>query len=154
MIRSILVPTDFSANADAAAEYACSLATTFHAPVTLLHVFTTPVVATPDAVFAPTPEEEDALARAAKDHLAALSQRLSRPGLELRTDVREGNPAARIVEASADADLVVMGTHGRTGVARLLLGSVAEQVVRGARCPVMTLGEHATQPALAHGATL
>lgn len=154
MIRSIVVPIDFSANAEAAAEYACALASDFKASVTLLHVFSAPVVATPDAVFAPTVEELRCLEDADRQHLAALVQRLARPGLTIETRVREGDPAERILEACGDADLVVMGTHGRSGVARLLIGSVAQRVVRGARCPVLTLSEHATQPVLATSAVV
>jgi nucleotide-binding universal stress UspA family protein len=154
MIRSILVPTDFSANAEAAAEYACSLAEGFHSSVTLLHVFSSPIIATPDATFAPTTEELRALAAVAAEKLAALAQRLERPGLTLRTAIVEGDPTVRILDASAEADLIVMGTHGRGPVARMLLGSVAEHVVRGARCPVMTLTHYATQPTLQRSAAV
>jgi nucleotide-binding universal stress UspA family protein len=79
--------------------------------------------------------------RAAKAELADLAARLAKRGVKVRTLLREGTPHRAIVDAAKQpgTDLIVMGTHGRTGMSRLLLGSVAELVIRHAPCPVLTV---------------
>ena len=118
----ILLATDFSALADHAARVAADSARRFGARLHLLHV------AWPDA---------DA---AATERLAGLARDVA-SGLETVTAVRVGGAAREIVAYAAahDVALVVMGTHGRTGVSRALTGSVAELVVRTAGCPVLTV---------------
>jgi universal stress protein A len=140
-IHHILVPTDGSAGSDAAAAYACDLAVTLGARVTLLHVFTAPTVLLPDAVYAATAEELRPLEEACVNKLRALAAALERPGLVLDVEAVEGTPTDRIIETAKLrlVDLIVMGTHGRTGLSHLLLGSVAERVVRSAPCPVLTV---------------
>ena len=145
MIEHILIPTDFSDNAAAAAEYGCELAARLGARVTLLHAYAADIAATPEAVFAPTPEVIRALQHAAETHLAAIATKLSRAGLAIHCAALEG-PAGDTIRGYAErehADLIVMGTHGRRGVSRLLLGSVAEHLVRLAPCPVLTVGRYA-----------
>jgi nucleotide-binding universal stress UspA family protein len=139
MIERILIPVDFSETAAAAAEYGCDLAARLGARVTLLHVFSPGIVATPDAVFAPTPDELRALAHAARAHLLSMAEKLEREGIAIDCLAVEGMPG----------DAIVMGTHGRRGVSHLLLGSVAEQLMRHAPCPVLTVGRacfEATHP--------
>ena len=140
-IRRILVPTDFSECALPAVRYAAELADKFAAELVLLHVVSDAVLALPDAVM-PTPATDlHALTEAGKTGLANLiaAEKLER--LNPRPEVRLGSPAAEIIAAATDlhADLVCIGTHGRGGIARVLLGSVAELVVRQAPCPVLTV---------------
>ena len=140
-VTRILVPTDFSETADAALEYATALAGRFDASVHLLHVFTDPYRGAAD-VYAPLlPKLRE---RAMDDALACLATRLAgrqtaaRPGTCV---IVSGLAAKEIARYAADhaIDLIVMGTHGRRCVAHLLLGSVAEHVVRIAPCPVLTV---------------
>src|SRR5262245_51768943 len=140
VIRHILVASDDSAASQAAAELACALGARLSARVTLLHVVSPPYVAPPDAVYAATPEELRALGEAARAVLEARVSALARPGLTLDISVHEGAPADTIIAVAArrEVDLVVIGTHGRGGIAHLLVGSVAEAVVRHACCPVLT----------------
>ncbi len=142
-IRRILVPTDFSACALPAVRYAAELADKFAAELILLHVVPDAVLALPDAVM-PTPApvaDLDALTTAGKEGLTNLIAAEKLEGRHPRCEVRIGSPAAEIVAAASDlhADLVCVGTHGRGGIARVLLGSVAEHVVRQAPCPVLTV---------------
>jgi len=142
-IRRILVPTDFSDCALPAVRYAAELADKFGAELVLLHVVPDAVLALPDAVM-PTPApvaDLNALTEAGKTGLANLIAAEKLEPRHPRTEVRIGSPAAEIVAAATDlhADLICIGTHGRGGIARVLLGSVAELVVRQAPCPVLTV---------------
>ena len=142
-VTKILVPTDFSETADAALEYAKALAGQLGASLHLLHVFSDPYAAAACApeVYAPPPPS---LREQAKEQAReCLRQRLSADEEKSggTWDMVSGLTAKQIV-AYADEhalDLIVMGTHGRRGVAHLLLGSVAEHVVRTAVCPVLTV---------------
>lgn len=147
MIDHVLIATDFSDTATAAAEYGCRVAARLGARVTLLNVFSPGVVALPDAVYAPTEEELEMLAHAARGHLAALADRLARAGLHIDVDAVAGVPADAIVGWAREHQhgLIVIGTHGRRGLSHALLGSVAEEVVRSATCPVLTFGRRAQQ---------
>jgi nucleotide-binding universal stress UspA family protein len=152
-ISRILVPVDFSAASDEALAYAKTLAGRFGASLHLVHAFEDPFTS---AAFAsemystlPLSMREDMLRHAEQ----RLAERLPADQKELfhgTTDIVTGTPARTIVEYSAKlgADLIVMGTHGRSGMAHLLLGSVAERVVRHAPCPVLTV-KHRT-PAQPH----
>ena len=143
-IRRILVPTDFSESADAALAYAKTLAGCLGASLHLLHVYTDPYgpsVYVPE-VYVPVPPE--AREQALENARARLAERLDAEE-ETRfrgtCEVVTGLTAKEIVKYAADHEmtLIVMGTHGRRGVAHLLLGSVAEHVVRTAPCPVLTV---------------
>jgi nucleotide-binding universal stress UspA family protein len=150
MIERILIPVDFSETAAAAADYGCDLALRLGARVTLLHVFSPGIIATPDAVFAPTPEELRALANAARTHLLSMAEKLAREGLAVDCVAVEGAVPAETIGDIAErdqADLIVMGTHGRRGVTHLFLGSVAEQLMRHAPCPVLTVSRACVQAA-------
>jgi len=142
-IRRVLAPTDFSDSSVPAVRYAAELATQFGAELTLLHVVQDLTLVVPD-VMMPTPVTMPALAdmvEGGKAGLVAFVKRLGLEGLNPKTEVRLGAPAAEIVTAAADlkVDLLCIGTHGRTGLAHFLLGSVAERIVRHAPCPVLTV---------------
>jgi nucleotide-binding universal stress UspA family protein len=134
-IRTILHPTDFSPHSAQALELASALAHDYLAQLVILHV-AEPVTAAFDGMVAPQPE----------GYLDDLYRQLTkvRPqsrDITVEHQLVQGNPAAEIARVARDqpCDLVVMGTHGRTGLGRLLMGSVAEQVVRKASCPVLTV---------------
>lgn len=141
MIAHVLVPTDFSETAEAAARYGCELAARLGARVTLFHVYSLGVVAMPDAVYAPTEEQLEILQQTAEASLREQAERLAPSGATIAWLAVAGLPAEAIVTAAsqAHADLIVMGTHGRRGLSHLLLGSVAERVLRTAPCPVLTV---------------
>jgi nucleotide-binding universal stress UspA family protein len=148
-VSKILVPTDFSESADAALAYAKTLAGCLGASLHLLHVFTDPygpAMYMPE-VYVPVPEA--ARARALEDARTRLAERLDADEEVYFRGTRAivtGLTAKQIVTYAADNGiaLIVMGTHGRRGVAHLLLGSVAEHVVRTASCPVLTVRGTAT----------
>lgn len=137
--QRILVPTDFSAHADEALDYAIELAKTLQARLTLLHVVHLTPLAMGDigaSGLVPYLEEMEA---DAQNRLQALLHRVHQEGLQGETAIVQGAPFQIIVDtaASKDIDLIVMGTHGRTGLTHVLMGSVAEKVVRLAPCPVL-----------------
>lgn len=146
-LKRILYPTDFSDYAGAARNYTCALADQFGAEVHLLHVLETYTGATPVfggglALGAPVQESQDAA-------LAELEKVLDPQWQQGKTVVRAtaaGTPFLEIIRYAQanDIDLIIMGTHGRSGLAHALVGSVAERVVRKAPCPVLTVrpGEH------------
>jgi nucleotide-binding universal stress UspA family protein len=142
-IRRILVPTDFSDCALPAVRYGAELAEKFGAELVLLHVVPDAVLALPDAVM-PTPvpaADLGVLTDSGKQGLANLIAAEKLEARKPRAEVRIGSPAAEVVAAAKDlhADLVCIGTHGRGGLSRVILGSVAEEVVRHAPCPVLTV---------------
>jgi universal stress protein A len=141
-ITRILVPTDFSETSDAALDYAYALACRLDASLHLLHVIDDPVAdgLSPDACIVEGPALRTALLENARDCLAHRAAR-DEPRVPVQTEVVFGHGSRTIAEYATDRsiDLIVMGTHGRTGVAHVLLGSVAERVVRTAPCPVLTV---------------
>lgn len=133
----ILCPIDLSDFSHPALACAVALGSTYGADVTVLHVFATWLPATTR-----TSVEQAAEARAAIDRdLRLLVAPFNDSGVALRLRTVEGDAAAEIVRCAreTDTDLIVMGTHGRSGFDRFALGSVAEKVVRKAACPVLTL---------------
>ncbi len=141
-IKTILVPTDFSASANAALACAADLARALEARIVLLHVVDLEVQwvpAGPAVVPTPVPAAVvRGIRERAQTSLDALAAKT--PGVR-RTVVRAGHARDEILTAAeqAGADLIVMGTHGRRGVAHLFIGSVAEYVVRHAKIPVTTV---------------
>jgi universal stress protein A len=136
--KTILVATDFSDASSLALEYARVMAQRFGAGLRVLHVVDAPLPLA--EIYAP--EAMSVTGRAieeAQQHLSATMATLG--GDDVIGQVLVGNAAAKIVEYAADhgIDLIVMGTHGRTALAHLLMGSVAERVVRTALCPVFTV---------------
>jgi nucleotide-binding universal stress UspA family protein len=141
-VTRILVATDFSAASGAALEFAKTLATRFDASLHLLHVLEDPYVTGAFAadIYAPPPAGlRESWLRSAETTMATLVE-TDKTAFNITTDVAFGPIASTIVERAVQigADLIVMGTHGRGGVAHLLMGSVAERVVRTAGCPVLT----------------
>jgi universal stress protein A len=143
--RRIMHPTDFSRASAPALRRAVALARACRAPLVLLHVMTPPSPFigedTPPSSYA------DLLIlarRSAKRRLAAALARVRRERVRARAIFAKGLPADEILHAARRmrADLIVMGTHGRTGVSRVFMGSVAERVVRESRCPVLTVRAH------------
>ena len=142
MFTRILVPTDFSEPSDAALDYARELAGQFGASLHVLHVIETPVaVMSPEVGIVDSPELQAQLFEDARDRLQLRITPNDRTRHPATTEVVWGTSAHGIVNYATERgmDLIVMGTHGRGGVAHLLLGSVAEKVVRHAPCPVMTV---------------
>ena len=143
MFNRILVPTDFSAPSDAALEYARILASKFGSTLRILHVLDDPS-ASSDFVadgFAPSTEEiRITLVEHARKRLEHLVNLVDRSRYHAHVDAVIGIPAEAIIDyaGATGTSLIVMGTHGRTGLARLVMGSVAEAVVRRAGCPVLT----------------
>jgi nucleotide-binding universal stress UspA family protein len=138
-IRSILVPHDFSETAQRALEFALDLAAALDARVNLLFAYDVLAYGFPEAP--PMVMDTEQIERAARTALDDVVRRARRPGVAVEGAVRRG-PAWSEINAAAKetgADLIVIGTHGRRGVARALLGSVAEKVVRTAPCPVLTV---------------
>lgn len=145
-IRRILCPVDWSDSSAGALQAAAELARRFDAALTLLHVDVVPGSAIPEALLETPPSIAQDLSAPADRPLAdwrALAVRLGAPRVDAFRSV--GTPGLEIVAlARRDAyDLVVMGTHGRSGLGHLVLGSVAEEVVRHAPCPVLTVGTEA-----------
>jgi len=141
-LKRILVPTDFSATSAHALEYAGILAKEFGASLHLLHVVVFPLATTasPEAYWVEFSGLRKQMREDAERQIAALATTL--PGITVASEILDGqSPAAAITKAATDlgAQLIVMGTHGRGGLNRLLLGSVAERVVRTATCPVLTV---------------
>jgi nucleotide-binding universal stress UspA family protein len=142
MFTRILVPTDFSEPSDAALDYARVLAGRFGASLHVLHVIETPgAMMSPEVYIADSPEVQAQLFEHAKDRLQHRVTPNDRTRHGATTEIVSGPSARSIVNYATERgmDLIVMGTHGRTGVAHLLMGSVAEKVVRDAPCPVMTV---------------
>jgi nucleotide-binding universal stress UspA family protein len=151
-ITRIVVPIDFSAHSDRALRYATALADRFNAAVEVLHVVEDPFVSgawSPEAIAPNIPELLADLVAAARGKLDDLKAAAVDKGVRLKitvlTSVVSGRPADTIANYARTErfDLIVMGTHGRTGLSHALLGSVAERVVRTAACPVMTVRETA-----------
>jgi nucleotide-binding universal stress UspA family protein len=138
VLRRILVPTDFSECSEAALRYATVLARSFGSELHLLHVPERPgkIAETefPIGLF-------EKLQSAARDRLGMLLTPDGQPVLHTELVMRIGSPCAEIVRYAhnGDVDLIVMGTHGRGSTGRMVLGSVAESVVRKAPCPVLTI---------------
>jgi nucleotide-binding universal stress UspA family protein len=140
-IRNILVPTDYSPHAAKALDYAIGLAKTFNAKISLVHSYHIAVpMAVPDPVIVPQGFWEEARKRA-NEALEELKGKVEEEGLSCETHVSAEPPFQAITDiaASAEVDLIVMGTRGLTGLKHVLLGSVAERTVRLAQCPVITV---------------
>jgi universal stress protein A len=139
--KKILCPVDFSAGSEQAIEKARELAGALGAELELLHAYQLPVLALPDSSVTVSPTYVVELTSRAQQELDKHAEALERDGITTTTRVLEGNPAETIVDCAKDsgATMIVMGTHGRSGVRRFLLGSTAERVVRMATVPVLTV---------------
>ena len=142
--RSILVPIDFSENSVIAVTYAARLAACFGCPVTLLHVINmqdNPINQYPLEYKLPDPyvSQYEFAESEARNALKAFEELFSSRGLSVKIETRVGSPFEEILTAAevCAADLIVIGSYGRTGIGRLLLGSTAKRVAGRARCPVL-----------------
>lgn len=135
-IKRILHATDFSERSGYAFRVACALARDYKAQLIVLHVQQTPIVGYPDGIALTQPENYREEARIKLRQLQPTD-----PSIPMERLLSEGDPATAVVETAKEqkADLIVLGTHGWTGLTRLLMGSVAEGVVRRAPCPVLTV---------------
>ncbi len=145
MYSRILVPLDGSGPAERALDHAERLAAP-NATVTLLEVVSSHVRAmdfadthSAERVAGELQRDLDRPREVAERYLAEVAARVARPHLRVVTRVQDGDPVQRIIEQARDADLVVLSTRGRTGLAHLLMGSVAERVVRHAPVPVLVV---------------
>jgi universal stress protein A len=140
--KNILVPTDFSDGAEQALDYAVDLAGKLGAKVHLLNVIGIPSMGVPELGVAFAASMIESTVRTNHIELGKLASR--RASADIDTLIRTGDACDSIIDVArqVDADLIVMGTHGRRGVRRALLGSIAEGVLRTAPCPVLTIREH------------
>ena len=147
MIKRILVPTDFSTTSDIAVGYGIDLAKRYGATLHLLHVVEDTYLAHafPDGYYAELPGIHAKLCAEAEQRLAETSNRCRDASVAVTDQIADGQPSRMIVETAKamGSDLIVMGTHGRSGVAHFVMGSVAEHVVRTAPCPVFTVRDTA-----------
>ena len=139
-LKNIVLPTDFSEPTLAATQYAVTLAKRFDATLHLLHVIEDPVILAPIFESIPLPPRQS-FETYAQDRLENWISTADRDNLKLELHWLHGHPFSRIIEFASDhqMDLIVMGTHGRSLVSQVILGSVAEKVVRHAVCPVLTV---------------
>jgi nucleotide-binding universal stress UspA family protein len=154
-IRAILAPTDFSEHAVAALRYAAGLAARLGATLHLLHVLPDVVpmapdlvAGAPDLVIAPAviPDDFRAIEAESLDALGRVLDPSWGDVPSVETAVRRGDPVEEVVAHAAERgiDLIVVATHGRTGLGHALLGSVAEQIIRRSPCPVLTIRDRST----------
>lgn len=139
-ITRILVPLDLGESSRRTLDYARTLARPFQASLHVMHVVPNPYVTMASEAYMPAPQDFlDELESEARHRLNGLLTDGDRAELKAETLVVIGDPLCAIVDHATQEkiDLIVMGTHGRTGVAHLMLGSVAERVVRTAPCPVL-----------------
>ena len=139
-LKRILVPVDFSKCSLKALQYAIPFARQFGAELTLLHVIS-PAVVLQTSELAPQGISE--ATAAAKEGLEELRKTVG-PEIASRSLVRNGSPHIAIIDAAKelDIDLIILSTHGSTGLRHVLLGSTVEKVVRRAGCPVLIVREH------------
>jgi nucleotide-binding universal stress UspA family protein len=142
-IRRILHPTDFSKASSAAYKRAVDLAKGNRAELLLVHVLIPAIPMMADGYLSPKVYEdmENASRAYGQKHLAALVRKAKQAGVRVKGLLLEGIPHERVAGAarSKKADLLVIGTHGRTGFAKLFLGSVASRILAVAPCPVLTV---------------
>jgi len=139
--KQILVPIDFSDGSSRAVAQAVELARALGSSLELFHAYQLPVFALPDSSVTVSPTYVADLTDRAQKELDRHREQLVSEGLSVTTKLLEGNPADAIVERATaiNAQMIVLGTHGRSGFRRFLLGSTAERVVRTATVPVLTV---------------
>ena len=141
-LQKILLPTDFSNYSAAATKYACELAVKFDAELHLLHTLETHLASTPNFGFGlDLPKYVSESKAAAVKSLGGVLDPKWSAGRTVIHAVVEGSPKVEIIQYARkrNIDLIVIATHGRTGLAHVIIGSVAESVVRTAPCPVLTV---------------
>ena len=143
-IKKILVPIDFSDYSKNALKYAAQFAKQFSAKIYLIYVVE-PMIYPADFSMGQVaiPSTDIDLHSRAEEELKKLSKDIVNGGSKVEVLIKTGKPFVEIIESAAanDIDLIIIATHGHTGVEHLLFGSTAEKVVRKAPCPVLTLRE-------------
>lgn len=139
--KTLLVPTDFGEPSEVALQYAVELASKLGADIVVMHAFEIPIVGFPDGSLVATADVMSHILEGAETGLETAIKRHRSAGVPMRTLVRQGEPWQMVIDVANEvgAGLVVMGTHGRRGLPRALLGSVAERVVRTCTIPVLTV---------------
>ncbi len=143
-IKKILVPIDFSDYSKSALKYAVNFAKSFNADMTLIYVVE-PIVYPPDfsmgQIAIPTVSTE--WDERAREELDKLAKTQIPADVKVKTIIKTGKPFVEIIETATEEniDLIIIATHGHSGVEHILFGSTAEKVVRKAPCPVLTLRE-------------
>lgn len=144
-LKLILHPTDFSPRSEYAFRLACSLARDHGARLLVLHVVTPP----PAVSYGEMILDTDTAAQVEQYRQTLEQIKSPDPKVQIQHRLEEGFPASEIIRVANEVqcDMIVLGTHGRSGLGRLLMGSVAEQVVRKATCPVLTVKGPITETA-------
>ena len=140
-LRQILVPVDFTETSDRALGYAVELARKFDAAVAIMHAYQIPVYGFPDGAYITTADVASQISNVSQARLDSLVDSQKLANVPLVGILRDG-VAWEEINSVADeihADLIIIGTHGRRGLARALLGSVAENVIRTAKIPVLVI---------------
>lgn len=149
MVKRILCTTDFSDLSVEGLEYSIDLARHFEAELRILHVYALPTYfAAPEGAFIPSADYATTRSNEVQEQLDALVAQYSDRGVPLKTALKVGVSYKEIV-ADADAwnaDLIVMASHGHSGITHVILGSVTERVLRTASCPVLVVRKGNTYP--------
>jgi universal stress protein A len=150
LVKRILVPVDFSKDSLNAVAYATEFAQPFGAELLLLYVVEPIYYATPTdpyAVNANVATLIEEQRRLGEEQLARIGADLEKKGQRFRTLIKSGSPPQQIADTAErqHVNMIIMATHGRTGLAHMFMGSVAEKVVRTASCPVLTVRAAAQQ---------
>jgi len=143
-IKKILIPIDFSDYSKQALRYTVTFAKNFNAKIYMIYVIE-PMIYPADFSMGQIaiPSSDINIDTRAKKELETLAKNEIRPGIDYDISIKTGKPFIEIIESAAelDVDLIIIATHGHTGMEHLLFGSTAEKVVRKAPCPVLTLRE-------------
>jgi nucleotide-binding universal stress UspA family protein len=139
--KRILCPVDFSDISTRVLQIAADLANRFGADLHVIHVFQLPATTIMEAVYEDPANMEDKIKKRLNDKLKEFVQETKKPDVKITTGVYKGIPDVEIITAAREnqADMIVMGTQGKTGLSHVLLGSVAERVIRHAEVPVLTV---------------
>lgn len=139
--RTILVPIDFGDASNVALDFAVDLVEGTDAKVYVLHTFEIPLIGLPDGVVAATAESTSRIVNAAQRALDDVAARYTDRKVAVKTLLEQGDAREVILARAKElgADLICIGTHGRRGIARALIGSIAESVVRTSPVPVLTV---------------
>jgi nucleotide-binding universal stress UspA family protein len=139
--KTILVPHDLGTGSDHALAYAVELAKALEAELVVMYAYEIPMIGFPDGSLIATPEIASRISDSAQVGLDKALELVQGSGIAIRGLLRQGSAWRTILDTAeeVEAGMIVMGTHGRHGLPRALLGSVAEKVVRTAHCPVLTV---------------
>jgi nucleotide-binding universal stress UspA family protein len=139
--KKIMVPTDFGTGSDRALAYAVELAKAVGAEVAVMHAYEIPMLGFPDGAIVATPELASRISEGAQIGLNKALEAFAGAGVPMTALLKQGPTWRTVIDTATEigAAMIVMGTHGRHGLPRALLGSVAEKVVRSAHCPVLTV---------------